>query len=82
MSTTKPAATIAAAPYNVYVRETDLDHIYDVAQQLSSAGMHIEQVAETLGVVSGSIPEDAVGRIQGLAVVDAVVPDRDVSLPE
>lgn len=42
------------------------------AEELRRSGMHVEQVLDQLGVVTGSLPPDAVEKVRGLSGVLAV----------
>lgn len=71
----------------VTVDEAHLTSIHDVAQQLRSQGMHVDQVLESVGVITGSVPDhhySALKSIEGVSSVDeqhqfhVPPPDADV----
>jgi hypothetical protein len=46
------------AGVTVTVDDTHLDKIEEVAAHLRSSGMHVDQVLNEIGVISGSVPDD------------------------
>ncbi|HVL04497.1 MAG TPA: hypothetical protein VM388_00805 [Acidimicrobiales bacterium] len=66
------------------------DHVADVkgvAKQLEGAGMHVDQVLDAMGIITGSVPADrrpALERLPGVAAVEAeqtfqiAPPDADI----
>jgi hypothetical protein len=68
-------------PVVVTVKESHRGEIADIAQELSSRGMHIHDVQELVGTISGSAASNAwksLREIPGVASVDA---QQDIALP-
>lgn len=59
----------------------DDDAVDTVAAALRAAGMQIDQVLGTLGVVTGAVPADRQGAVAGVAGVVSVTEDRQYQLP-
>lgn len=58
---------------SVTVGDDGRDHLDAVVQGLRSCGMDVERVLGTVGIVTGSVPADALGAlrtVEGVASVD------------
>ncbi len=71
----------------VTVADSHLGRVEDVARRLRDAGMEVEQVLATIGVITGTLPAAqlaALASIEGVAAVDEQTrfqippPDADV----
>ena len=69
---------------SVSVDDQHIDEIVEVAGQLSSAGMKVEQIMNKIGVIVGSCDSDKMEAISQVEGVSAVEPERDyqISPPE
>jgi len=65
----------------VTVDDAHLGQVANLADQLSSAGMHVEQVLGEVGIITGSAPSEARAALEGLAGVSAVESDNSFQLP-
>ncbi|PSB03375.1 ketohydroxyglutarate aldolase [Merismopedia glauca] len=54
---------------SVSVDEAHLPQIQEVSQHLQSSGMKVDQTLSSIGIISGSIPED---RLNSLRQIDGV----------
>ncbi|HIK07948.1 MAG TPA: ketohydroxyglutarate aldolase [Trichormus sp. M33_DOE_039] len=58
---------------SVAVEDSYMDKIQEVAQKLQSAGMNIEQVLNTVGIITGSCDsekEESLSQIEGVSHVE------------
>jgi len=58
---------------SVTVDDGHLPAIDEVADALRARGMHVEQVLDALGIITGSVPDDrrpALADVEGVASVD------------
>jgi hypothetical protein len=63
----------------VTVRDGHLEALDEVVQGLQGRGMQVEQVLGSLGIVTGSVPEDALDAlrsVEGVASVDEQLTHR------
>jgi hypothetical protein len=61
-------------PVSVTVRDDHPEALDDVVQGLRARGMQVDQVLASLGIITGSAPEeslDALRSVDGVASVDA-----------
>ncbi|MDJ0349107.1 hypothetical protein [Cryobacterium sp. PH29-G1] len=66
---------------SIVVDDSHTAGIVDVAARLRAAGMSVENVLDTVGIITGSVSEQqlgALGRVEGVESVDR---DRQVHLP-
>jgi len=64
---------------SVTVRDGSLGALDDVVQGLRAHGMQVDQVLGSLGIITGSVPEesvDAVRGVEGVASVDEQLTHR------
>lgn len=66
---------------SVSVDDDHIDTIGVVAEALRHEGMQVEQVMDTLGIISGSVPEEAEPALRRVAGVVSVDESRDYQLP-
>jgi hypothetical protein len=52
-----------------------------VAGRLAAAGVTVDQILSTTGIITGSVDDQAVGTLGGLTGVAAVEPDADFQIP-
>ena len=71
---------MAKIKVNITVDEAHIDQLDQVAEQLKSQGLEIEQTLSTLGIVTGSIEQDKVPSLSGVAGVESVEKDKTVGL--
>jgi hypothetical protein len=67
----------AARPVTVTVADASVADIDAVAERLRAAGMTIDQVLATVGIITGSVPAEqlaALETIEGVAAVEAPTP--------
>lgn len=69
------------AGVTVTVDDTHLDRIEEVAAHLRSSGMHVDQVLNDVGVISGSVPDDRRKHLQAVTGVQSVEDTATVQLP-
>jgi uncharacterized membrane-anchored protein len=69
------------AGVTVTVDDTHLDKIEEVAAHLRSSGMHVDQVLNEIGVISGSVPDDRRQLLQTVTGVQSVEDTATVHLP-
>lgn len=65
----------------VTVAESHAAALEDVAAALRRAGMEVEQVLPTLGIITGSAEDEQLAAIAGVAGVAAVEEGRTFRLP-
>ena len=65
----------------VTVDDAHLGQVAELADQLSSAGMDVEQVLGEVGIITGSAPSEARATLEGLAGVSAVEAENSFQLP-
>lgn len=66
---------------SVTVGDDGRDHLDAVVASLRACGMDVERVLGTVGVVTGSVPADAVGALRGVAGVASVDEQLGYQLP-
>jgi uncharacterized membrane-anchored protein len=69
------------AGVTVTVDDTHLDKIEEVAAHLRKSGMHVDQVLNEIGVISGSVPDDRRQLLQTVTGVQSVEDTATVQLP-
>lgn len=65
----------------VSIADDELDRIGDVVATLRSAGMRVQDVQEVIGIVTGWVPDDALGLLKDVPGVVDVEFDRGYQLP-
>lgn len=65
----------------VTVDPAALGHIDRIAGRLARAGMTVDQILSTTGIITGSAADQALARLRGLPGVAAVEPDADLPIP-
>ena len=65
----------------ITVDDAHLGEVADLADQLSSAGMDVEQVLGEVGIITGSAPSETRAALEGLAGVSAVESENSFKLP-
>lgn len=65
----------------VSVDDAHLEQVEQVAEQLKTAGLDVEQTLFTIGVISGSVAPEQLDQLSQVAGVAAVEPDRSYQLP-
>ncbi len=65
----------------VTVDDAHLGQVGSLADQLSSAGMDVEQVLGEVGIITGSAPSESRAALEGLAGVSAVERENSFQLP-
>jgi hypothetical protein len=65
----------------VAVDENHIEQILEVAQHLRSTGMHVEQILDRLGVITGSCDSDKMPEISQIAGVSHIEVEREYQLP-
>lgn len=65
----------------VSVDDDHLDVLSDVVERMRAAGMVVEQVADVVGTVTGSIEPSAVAALESLSGVAEVDRQRGFQLP-
>ncbi len=63
-------------PIIVTVEDAYLPMIQEVATELQTAGMTVEQVLPTVGIISGSATLEQISRLQTLPGIISVEPDE------
>ena len=66
---------------SVTVADGHRESMDGVVENLRASGMEVEQVLGTLGVVTGSAPEDALDALRGVEGVDSVDEQLGYRLP-
>jgi hypothetical protein len=66
---------------SVTVDEAHLGSIAEVADQLRSHGMRVDQVLDLLGVITGEVEETRCRELAAVAGVTSVDPSQPVQLP-
>lgn len=73
--------------FTVTVQDSHRSEIREVAERLRSCGLNVDRVLETVGMITGSAPEDCQPELEavaGVASVDGAVrfllppPDSDI----
>lgn len=57
---------------SICIDDTHLSQVQQIAEQLKSSGMTVEQVLETIGIVTGSIESDRVNNLHKIEGVQNV----------
>ena len=70
-----------SAQYSVVVADDHLQRVPEVVKRLRSAGMRVDQVHESLGTVTGSMPPSTRGAVEKLPGVAVVQESQDYQLP-
>jgi hypothetical protein len=70
-----------AVRVSITVDDAHLDQLLDIAQQLQSAGLQIDQTLPRLGIIYGSIDAERIDQLHSMAGVDHVEPERTIQLP-
>lgn len=65
----------------VTVSDDHLDALHTVAAALRANGMQVHEVLDTVGVISGSVPEDRRGSLSAVDGVEAVEDVHTFQLP-
>ncbi len=65
----------------VTVDDDHLGQVASLAEQLSTAGMEVEQVLGEIGIITGSAPAERRAALEGLAGVSAVESENSFQLP-
>lgn len=65
---------------SIAVDENHIDRILEVAQNLQSAGMNVEQVLEKLGIITGSSDSEKVESLSKIEGVSHVELSREYKL--
>ena len=76
----RPAGAGVSGPVRVTV-VVDEGAVDTVAAALRTAGLQIDQVLGSIGVVTGAVPADRQGALAGVAGVVSVTEDRPYQLP-
>ena len=66
---------------SVSVDDAHVDTIGDVAEALRHRGMEVEQVMGSLGIISGSVPEETRSELLGVEGVASVDESHGFQLP-
>jgi len=66
---------------SVTVADGHRESMDGVVENLRATGMEVEQVLGTLGIVTGSAPEDALDALRGVEGVDSVDAQLGYQLP-
>lgn len=66
---------------SIAVDDAHLGQITEVAKNLESAGLEVEQTLSIVGVINGSIEADQMNALAQIAGVKAVEPEREFQLP-
>jgi len=66
---------------NVSVADDHLKSFTDVVDHLANAGLHVEQTHDVIGVVSGTVDDAKLSRLERVEGVLSVEADRVVSVP-
>jgi hypothetical protein len=65
----------------ISIDDARIDQISEVAKNLQSEGLDIEQTLPTVGVITGSIAIEDVNRLKEIVGVQQVEPERGFQLP-
>lgn len=66
----------------VTLADTHADRAEETASSLRAAGMQVEQVLGTLGMVTGTVDEDQRAELEALDGVASVSTERVIQLPD
>ena len=58
---------------NVSIDDAHLDSMSSVARALQERGMHVDQVLDGVGIITGSVADDRRGLLESVPGVDAVL---------
>lgn len=75
------AARTGTVPVTVVVEEAHRSALDAVCARLRDEGMHVEQVLELLGLVTGRLPQDRLPAVRHLDGVSSVEVQRGYRLP-
>lgn len=64
----------------VVIRQDQSDRVEDIAAQLRSAGMQVERVLATLGMITGSVAEGQRSTLEHIEGVGSVSEERTVQI--
>ncbi len=65
---------------SISVDDAHVDRISEVAQGLQSAGLEVEQVLPTVGMISGSIDSNQVNRLSQIQGVQYIEPEQSYQI--
>ncbi|MFB2877069.1 hypothetical protein [Floridanema aerugineum] len=65
---------------SISVDDAHVDRISEVAQDLQSAGLEVEQVLPTVGMISGSIDSTQVNRLSQIEGVQYIEPEQSYQI--
>lgn len=65
----------------VTISPASLADIDTIAGRLAGAGMTVDQILSTTGIITGSVDDAAAAALGGLAGVASVEPDADFQIP-
>ena len=65
----------------ISVDDAHLEQIDQVAEQLKTAGLSVDQTMSTLGIVTGSVDSEKMSSLSEVAGVDSVEVDKTITLP-
>jgi hypothetical protein len=72
---------MALEPVFVTIADDHLDDVAGVVRSLRDSGMHVEQVLDRIGMVSGTVAASALGALAQLPGISAVEPPATFRLP-
>jgi hypothetical protein len=70
-----------AVSVSITVDDAHLDQLLDIAQQLQSAGLRLDQTLPRLGIIHGSIDAERIDQLRSIDGVDHVEPEHTIQLP-
>ncbi|MFB2935816.1 hypothetical protein ACE1B6_11235 [Aerosakkonemataceae cyanobacterium BLCC-F154] len=65
---------------SISVDDAHVDRISEVAKKLQSAGLVVEQILTTVGVISGSINSDQVNHLSQMEGVQHIEPEQSYQI--
>lgn len=65
---------------SISIDDNHINQISEIAKNLQSVGMDVEQTLPSIGVISGSVSSDQVNRLEQIEGVQHVEPDRSYQL--
>ncbi len=66
---------------SISVADAFLDRFADVVKRIEQAGLKVDQQLDTIGVITGSIDSDDIGKLDQVEGVAAVERSRGFQLP-
>ncbi|WP_239308586.1 MULTISPECIES: hypothetical protein [unclassified Frankia] len=66
---------------HITVDDTYRGSLAEIAAALRARGMHVDQIHEAIGIISGSVPDADWRSLEAVAGVRAVEPDTSFHLP-